>query len=153
MSTGSTETGGNRSNSGGMLFYPVMCFIIWIGYLLGVVSYAVLILAGCMTASLMIMNLALYEPARNEGTAKAGLFERLANAMSGKAKYENDSMSDLISSFQTDAKDVNDSYLLLTLVRGNGRNVRPVRSGPSFHPSVPPSAMSVRRFLAPSCIY
>lgn len=107
-----------RPTGSGLVVYPLLCGLVFIGHYLGVVSYAVLILAYCMTISGMIMSLAMYEPEKNaDGTKKAGVIERLFGALSGEGKYDNDSMTDLVTSFQTDAQDVNDSYLLLTTLK------------------------------------
>lgn len=106
------------NKGGGLVVYPLMCCMVYVGHYLGLVSYAVLILAYCMTISGMIMTLAMYEPEKNQdGTKKAGVFERLIGALSGEGKYDNESMTDLVTSFQMDAQDVNDSYLLLTTLK------------------------------------
>jgi hypothetical protein len=85
---------------------------------MGVVSYAVLILAYCMTISGMLMTIALSPPTLNkDGTKKQSVFDRLVNAMSGAGKYDNHSMSTLINDFEVDAKDVNDSFLLLSALK------------------------------------
>lgn len=125
-----TTAGAKMRKPGGGGFsistFPLILLFVYIGYKMGVVSYAVLILAVCMTISMTIMSIALYEPEKNEdGTVRKGVFELLINAMSGKAKYDDDSMSDLVNSFQTDAKDVNDSYLLLNTLKKKLRKSQP----------------------------
>jgi|MDTB01.2.fsa_nt_gb hypothetical protein len=107
-----------EKRQGGLLTYPILLAVMIAGYKAGVVSYAVVILATCMCLSGMLMHMATAEVELNpDGSRKATFFDRLATAWAGGSKYDSESMNDLIAQFQTDAKDVNESCLLLGSLR------------------------------------
>ena len=103
-----------EKKQGGLLTYPILLAVVIGGHKVGVVSYAVVILATCMCLSGMLMHMATADAEVNpDGSRKATFFDRMATAWAGANKYDDESMNDLINKFQTDAKDVNESYLLL----------------------------------------
>ena len=55
--------------------------------------------------------------AESDGSKKATFFDRLATAWAGGNKYDSESMNDLIAQFHMDAKNVNESCLLLGSLR------------------------------------
>ena len=103
-----------KKKQGGLYIYPMGLAVIVGGYKAGYVSYAVVILSVCMCLSGIIMHIATAEPDKNpDGSRKASFFDRLLTAASGGNKFENENLNNLVTIFQTDAKDVNESYLLL----------------------------------------